>query len=333
MMEQNQLIERIVAEVVARMGSPAGAKQPGARGSGAQPGAVQPGASSVAAVPALAPGDMAQYIDHTMLRPEAPTAAFDKLCQEALQYKFFSVCVNSCRVAYVARKLQGSGVKVCSVVGFPLGSMTSRSKAFETREAIEDGASEIDMVINVGLLKSGDYHGVEEDIRAVRRATRGNTILKVIIETALLTQDEKVMACELSKKAGADFVKTCTGFLGGGRQRGGPQPHAARRGPRHGGEGERRGAHVQDRPVVHRRGSQQAGMRVQRGHRDRGRGDRQLLMIVPSILSADFTRLGDGGPCRGESRRGLDPRGRDGWPFCPEPHHGTHDRGGRPQGD
>ena len=105
------------------------------------------------------------YIDHTMLRPEAPTAAFDKLCQEALQYHFFSVCVNSCRVAYVARKLQGSGVKVCSVVGFPLGAMTSRSKAFETREAIEDGASEIDMVINVGLLKSGDYHGVEEDIR------------------------------------------------------------------------------------------------------------------------------------------------------------------------
>ena len=217
MMEQNQLIERIVAEVVARMGSPARAKQTGASGaSGAQPGAVLPGASSVSAVPALAPGDIARYIDHTMLRPEAPTAAFDKLCQEAMQHKFFSVCVNSCRVAYVARKLQGSGVKVCSVVGFPLGSMTSRSKAFETREAIEDGASEIDMVINVGLLKSGDYHGVEEDIRSVRRATRGNTLLKVIIETVLLTQEEKVMACELSKKAGADFVKTCTGFLGGG---------------------------------------------------------------------------------------------------------------------
>jgi len=216
-MEQNQLIERIVAEVVARMGSPAGAKQPGASGaSGAQPSPVQPGASSVSAVPALAPGDIARYIDHTMLRPEAPTAAFDKLCQEAIQYKFFSVCVNSCRVAYVARKLQGSEVRVCSVVGFPLGSMTSRSKAFETREAIEDGASEIDMVINVGLLKSGDYHGVEEDIRSVRRATRGNTLLKVIIETVLLTQEEKVMACELSRKAGADFVKTCTGFGGGG---------------------------------------------------------------------------------------------------------------------
>jgi deoxyribose-phosphate aldolase len=151
-----------------------------------------------------------------MLRPEAPTAAFDKLCQEAMTYKFFSVCVNSCRVAYVAKKLQGTGVKVCSVVGFPLGAMTSRSKAFEAREAISDGAVEIDMVINVGLLKSGDARGVEEDIRAVRRATRANTVLKVIIETALLTQDEKVMACELSKKAGADFVKTCTGFSGGG---------------------------------------------------------------------------------------------------------------------
>ena len=116
----------------------------------------------------------------------------------------------------MARKLQGSNVKVCSVVGFPLGAMTSRSKAFEAREALSDGASEIDMVINIGLLKSGDYHGVEEDIRAVRRATRSTTVLKVIIETALLSQDEKVMACELSKKAGADFVKTCTGFSGGG---------------------------------------------------------------------------------------------------------------------
>jgi deoxyribose-phosphate aldolase len=207
-MDQNQLIEKIVAEVVARMGS---VKAPAASGAG-----IQSGASSVATLPTLAPTDVAKYIDHTMLRPEAVNAAFDKLCQEALTYKFFGVCVNSCRIAYVARKLQGSGVKVCSVVGFPLGAMTSRSKAFEAREALSDGASEIDMVINIGLLKSGDYHGVEEDIRAVRRATRANTILKVIIETALLTQDEKVMACELSKKAGADFVKTCTGFSGGG---------------------------------------------------------------------------------------------------------------------
>ena len=159
-MDQNQLIERIVAEVVARMGSQ------GAAGGGKSAGGpgVQPGASSAAAVPALGPSDMAQYIDHTMLRPEAPTSAFDKLCQEALQYHFFGVCVNSCRVAYVARKLQGSAVKVCSVVGFPLGSMTSRSKAFETREAIEDGASEIDMVINVGLLKSSQPSGISGSI-------------------------------------------------------------------------------------------------------------------------------------------------------------------------
>ncbi|HET6450119.1 MAG TPA: deoxyribose-phosphate aldolase [Spirochaetia bacterium] len=206
-MDQNQLIEKIVAEVVARM-----AQAKPASGGTTAPG----GGAPSAAAPALTPADLAKYIDHTMLRPEAPNAAFDKLCQEALQYRFYSVCVNSCRTALVARRLQGSGVKVCSVVGFPLGAMTSRSKAFETREAIEDGASEIDMVLNIGLLKSGDHHGVEEDIRAVRRATRSTTVLKVIIETVFLTQDEKVMACELSRKAGADFVKTCTGFSGGG---------------------------------------------------------------------------------------------------------------------
>ncbi len=204
-MDQNQLIERIVAEVVARMGKSA---------SGAR--VLEPAAHSVSAAPAMGPTDLAKYLDHTLLRPEAATAGFDKLCQEAVQYGFFSVCVNAGRVAYVARKLQGTDVKVCSVVGFPLGAMTGRSKAFEAREAIADGAAEIDMVINVGLLKSGDYHGVEEDIRAVRRATRATTILKVIIETVLLTQDEKVLACELAKKAGADFVKTSTGFLGGG---------------------------------------------------------------------------------------------------------------------
>lgn len=164
----------------------------------------------------LTAADIARYIDHTMLRPEADTAAFDRLCQEALQYGFYSVCVNSCRVAYVALKLKGSGVKVGSVIGFPLGAMTSASKAFEAGEAIRDGASEIDMVINVGLLKSGDFQAVENDIRAVRSATRADTVLKVIIETALLTQEDKIRACELSKKAGADFVKTCTGFAGGG---------------------------------------------------------------------------------------------------------------------
>jgi deoxyribose-phosphate aldolase len=205
-MDQNQLIEKIVNEVVARMGaqSPKAAGKP-----------MEPPSSSVPALPTMSSADVARYIDHTMLRPEAPTSAFDKLCEEALKYRFASVCVNSCRVAYVARKLQGSTVRTCSVIGFPLGAMTSRSKAFEAREAISDGAVEIDMVINVGKLKAGDYAEVEQDIRAVRRATRANTVLKVIIETALLTNDEKVMACELSKKAGADFVKTCTGFSGG----------------------------------------------------------------------------------------------------------------------
>jgi len=198
-MEQNELIDRIVADVVAKLGE-----------------RVRPGASSVGTIPTATPIELAKYIDHTLLRPEAPDAAFDKLCAEAIEYGFFSVCVNSSRVPYVARKLQGSDVKVCSVVGFPLGSMTSRAKSFETREAISDGAAEIDMVINVGKLKSKDYRAVEEDIRAVRRATRSNTILKVIIETVFLTQDEKVIACELAKKAGADFVKTSTGFLGGG---------------------------------------------------------------------------------------------------------------------
>jgi deoxyribose-phosphate aldolase len=206
-MDQEQLINKIVSEVMTKLNTQAG--------SAASSKKVESGATSVGALPSLSPSDVAKYIDHTLLKPEAAASAFDKLVQEALQYKFCSVCVNSGRVAYVARKLQGSGIKVCSVVGFPLGAMTSRSKAFEAREAISDGASEIDMVINVSLLKSGDFHGVEEDIRAVRRATRANTVLKVIIETALLTQDEKVLACELSKKAGADFVKTCTGFSGG----------------------------------------------------------------------------------------------------------------------
>lgn len=204
MIDEKQLIERIVAEVVRRMGA---AGQPGS-----QPAA---GAPSAPPVPTIAPVDLAAYIDHTLLRPEAATSAFDKLCQEAVQHRFFGVCVNSCRVACVARKLQGTGIRTCGVVGFPLGAMTARSKAFEAREAIADGAAEIDMVINIGLLKSGDLHAVEEDIRAVRRATRGTTVLKVILETALLTQDEKLIACELAKKAGADFVKTCTGFSGG----------------------------------------------------------------------------------------------------------------------
>jgi len=167
-------------------------------------------------MPQLSPLELAQYIDHTLLKPEAPNKAFDALCQEAIRYRFYSVCVNSSRVAYVAPRLQGSGVKVCSVVGFPLGAMTTQSKAYEAREAISGGATEIDMVINIGWLKSADLRAVEADIRAVRSATLANTILKVIIETVFLTEEEKITACELARKVGADFVKTCTGFLGGG---------------------------------------------------------------------------------------------------------------------
>ena len=200
-MDQKELVERIVSEVMSKLA--------------AEGKAVKPADAAAAGKGILDPAELAKYIDHTMLRPEAPLEAFDKLCAEALQYRFFSVCVNSCRVAYVARKLRGTGVKVCSVIGFPLGAMASRAKAFEGHGALEDGASELDMVINIGALKSRDLKMVEEDIRAVRRVSHGTTILKVIIETALLSQEEKVLACEISKKAGADFVKTCTGFGGG----------------------------------------------------------------------------------------------------------------------
>jgi deoxyribose-phosphate aldolase len=163
-----------------------------------------------------APAELARYIDHTLLKPDAGPAGLDKLCQEALEHRFHSVCVNTGWAAHAAGKLRGSGVALCCTVGFPLGAMTSAAKAFEAREALRAGAVEVDMVINVGRLKAGDARFVEDDIRAVRRAARRGAILKVIIETALLTEPEKVSACELAVKAGADFVKTCTGFSGGG---------------------------------------------------------------------------------------------------------------------
>jgi deoxyribose-phosphate aldolase len=160
--------------------------------------------------------EMAQYIDHTLLKPEATPAAFDQLCEEARQYGFKAVCVNSGWVAYVAEKLEGTGIAVCSVVGFPLGAMHSRGKAFEARKALEFGAQELDMVLSVGALKAGDLNAVGEDILAVRREAKHSTLLKVIIETCLLTNDEKIKACEIAQKAGADFVKTSTGFSTGG---------------------------------------------------------------------------------------------------------------------
>jgi deoxyribose-phosphate aldolase len=156
--------------------------------------------------------EMAGYIDHTLLKPEAAPAAFDQLCAEARLYGFKAVCVNSGWVAYVAAKLKGSPIAVCSVVGFPLGAMHRQSKAFEARKAIKDGARELDMVINIGAMKAGDLEAVREDILAVRLEAEDPVLLKVIIETCLLTGDEKVKACAIAEKAGADFVKTSTGF-------------------------------------------------------------------------------------------------------------------------
>lgn len=152
-----------------------------------------------------------KLFDHTILKADATRKDVKRVCDEAMAYSFCSVCVNSYYVPYVANLLHGSDVKICSVVGFPLGAMSTRAKALEAKIAVMDGADEIDMVINVGALKDRDYSVVLEDIKAVKEAC-GENILKVIIETCLLTDDEKVKACELAKEAGADFVKTSTGF-------------------------------------------------------------------------------------------------------------------------
>ena len=156
-----------------------------------------------------------QYIDHTLLKPESTQEQIDHLLSEAVEYQFASVCVNPTWVAHCSKTLAGTGVKVCTVVGFPLGANTSSVKAFETKDAIANGADEIDMVINVGQLKSGQYEVVEADIRAVVEASQ-DKLVKVIIETCLLTNDEKVKACQLAVSAGADFVKTSTGFSAAG---------------------------------------------------------------------------------------------------------------------
>jgi deoxyribose-phosphate aldolase len=164
-----------------------------------------------------APASVASMIDHTLLRPDATRQEIEVLCREAAQFKFATVCVNPTWVATCARRLAGSGVAVCTVVGFPLGATTADVKGYETRRTIFDGAREVDMVINVGALKSGDLHTVERDIEAVTAPCRDcGAVSKVIIEAALLTDDEKVAACNLAKAAGADYVKTSTGFGPGG---------------------------------------------------------------------------------------------------------------------
>lgn len=152
-----------------------------------------------------------KYIDHTLLKPTATTNDIIKLCKEAKQYNFFSVCINSCFVTLAKTQLKNNSVKVCSVVGFPLGAMSSQAKAFEAKQAVKDGADEIDMVINIGLLKSKDFDAVWKDIETVRK-TIPNTILKVIIETCYLDNLEIIKASELTLQSGADFIKTSTGF-------------------------------------------------------------------------------------------------------------------------
>ncbi|NWN94889.1 MAG: deoxyribose-phosphate aldolase [Bacillus sp. (in: Bacteria)] len=159
--------------------------------------------------------NLAAYIDHTLLKPEATEKDILNLTAEAAQYHFASVCIHPYWVKLAARELAATGVKVCTVIGFPLGATTAETKAFETKKAIEDGAEEMDMVINIGALKSGDIEAVEADIRAVVEAAQGK-LVKVIIETCLLTNEEKELACRLAVKAGAHFVKTSTGFSTGG---------------------------------------------------------------------------------------------------------------------
>lgn len=159
--------------------------------------------------------DLASYIDHTLLKPEATTAQIHKLCDEAREYGFYSVCVNSLFVPLCKKLLESSKVKVCAVVGFPLGAMSTDAKSFETTWAVENGADEIDMVLQIGNLKGHEDALVEKDIAAVVKAALGKPV-KVIIETSLLNEEEKERACKLSKNAKAHFVKTSTGFNGGG---------------------------------------------------------------------------------------------------------------------
>ncbi|MCE9573599.1 MAG: deoxyribose-phosphate aldolase [Deltaproteobacteria bacterium] len=175
------------------------------------------GAMRVGAAPGIGsvPADMAKLIDHTMLKPEATRAEVVALCEEAAKHKFASVCVNTTWVPVCKALLANTGVMVCAVVGFPLGAMVPTAKAYEAREAVRQGAKEIDMVINIGALKSKDYETVFEDIcRVVKAAALAG--VKVILETSALTRDEKIIACTLSKLAGAAFVKTSTGFGKGG---------------------------------------------------------------------------------------------------------------------
>ncbi len=218
--EIDRIVDAVVTRVQQEMGkgsagsTPAGTVTPRV-GTGVTPGAT-PGATPAAGAATGKPRpDLGRIIDHTLLKPEATRDDLRKLCSEAMAWHFFSVCVNSVNVPYCREQLRGSTVAVCAVVGFPLGAMSPNAKAFETTEAVRAGADEIDMVINVGALRSRDYALVLDDIARVVGAA-GGRVVKVILETSMLTRDEKVVACALSKAAGASYVKTSTGFGGGG---------------------------------------------------------------------------------------------------------------------
>ena len=160
--------------------------------------------------------NLAKYIDHTLLKPESTRADILRICEEAKHYDTASVCVNPFWIGFVAEQLKGTDVTPCCVIGFPLGAALPSVKAFETAEAIKDGAKEVDMVMNVGAARGGEWDLVKEDMAAVVNAAKGKALVKVIIETCLLTDEEKVKACQIAKEVGADFVKTSTGFSTGG---------------------------------------------------------------------------------------------------------------------
>lgn len=202
---------------------------------------------------------LAAYFDHTLLKPEASYDQIVKLCDEAKEHKFATVCVNPYWVSEAASQLAGSGVGITTVIGFPLGASTSAIKVAETKDAIENGATEIDMVLNVGALKSGRLDAVESDVRGVAEACKGRAVMKVILEVGLLTDEEKVTASEICKRAGADFVKTSTGFGPGG-------------------------ATVQDIALMRKTVGPDMGVKASGGVRD--------LEAVRNLIEAGATRIG-----------------------------------------
>lgn len=219
--DMDELVERIARKVTQELQMGVVSPLPSVRGtwndSTRLKGMMEAGAARVGTDGSSprGPSEIAKFIDHTLLKPTATRDQIVKVCEEARQYGFASVCVNSVWIKLAADLLSGCRTMPICVVGFPLGAMSTRSKALETREAIADGAEEIDMVINIGALKGGDHDRVFQDIQAVVRAAQGRPV-KVILETTMLERDEKIVGCTLSKAAGAAFVKTSTGFGGGG---------------------------------------------------------------------------------------------------------------------